>query len=44
MKNELDIALSDWLSLLELPQLQEESKRREVASQLDTALIAKLLR
>lgn len=44
MKAELDMAVSDWLSLLELQALKEESKRREVASQLGTVLIEKLMR
>ena len=40
----LDVALSDWLNLLQLPQLAEETKRQEVASKLRTVLIEKLMR
>ncbi|MBV2164102.1 MAG: hypothetical protein KUL80_07530 [Comamonas sp.] len=42
-KLELDTAIADWLRLLELPQLTEQSRRQEVASQLGTVLIEKLL-
>ena len=40
----LDVALSDWFDLLQLPQLAEETKRQEVAHQLRTVLIEKLMR
>ncbi len=41
---ELDKDIADWLAMLELPQLAEETKRLEVALQLSTVLIGKLLR
>lgn len=39
----LDDSLSDWLGMLELPQLAEQKKREEVARQLRTVLIERLL-
>ena len=39
----LDVALSDWLTTLKLPQLEEQTKRLEVARQLRIGLIEKLL-
>lgn len=41
---EMDVAIADWLEMLGLPQLEEETKRREVAHQLSIVLIEKLLR
>ena len=41
---EMDEAIADWLVMLELPQLAEKKKRLEVARQLSTVLIGKLLR
>ena len=40
---ELDIAISDWLKMLELPQLEIEMKRQAAARQLRIVLIEKLL-
>jgi hypothetical protein len=40
---ELDTALAQWLLMLELPQLEEETKRQEAACQLSTLLIGKLM-
>lgn len=39
----LDTALEDWLSMLELPQLECQKRRQEVARQLSTLLIEKLM-
>lgn len=41
---ELDTAIDDWLAMLELPALEEQTKRQEVARRLRTVLIEKLLR
>ena len=40
---ELDTAIDDWLAMLELPALEEQTKRKEVATQLRTVLIEKLM-
>ena len=40
---ELDTAIADWLEMLELPGLAEETKRLEAASRLRIVLIEKLL-
>lgn len=40
----LDEALEQWLLTLELPQLAEQTKREEVARQLSTVLIERLMR
>jgi len=39
----LDSELSNWLLMLELPQLEEEKKRLEVGRQLRIVLIERLL-
>ena len=41
---EMDAAIAEWLVMLELPQLEEETKRQAVAHQLSIVLIGKLLR
>jgi len=41
---ELDTALEEWLEALKLPQLEEETQRKEAARRLRTVLIEKLLR
>ena len=43
-RNDLDKEISDWLRLLELPSLQEENRRLEVARQLGIVLIEKVMR
>ena len=43
-RNDLDKEISDWLYLLELPSLQEENRRLEVARQLGIVLIEKVMR
>lgn len=39
----LDDSLSDWLLMLELPQLEEQTRREEVSRRLRTVLIERLL-
>ena len=39
----LDTAIADWLVMLELPALVEQTKRLEAARRLRTVLIEKLL-
>jgi len=41
---ELDTSIAEWLVMLELPALAEETRRLEAARQLRTVLIGKLLR
>lgn len=40
---ELDMAIAEWLLMLKLPQLEEQTKREEAARQLSTLLIEKLM-
>jgi hypothetical protein len=42
-RQEIDEALDQWLQTLELPQLEDQMKRKEAARQLSTVLIEKLL-
>lgn len=41
---ELDDALEDWLGMLQVPGLEEKTKRVAIARQLSTVLIEKLWR
>ena len=40
---DLDTAIAEWLLILKLPQLEEQTKREAAARQLSTLLIEKLM-
>lgn len=44
MYESIEVGLQEWLKMLELPQLAEETKRQVVAHQLRIALVGPLMR